>query len=113
MKGMQPHSALNEINELTINVSYTSDQIDYKPGTLTVGNNGLEYERQFKNGFIQIPFNQIKQVQVQIAFNRFFRGFYIITKDGKKFNFLTNKTKKVIHVLNRKLDPKLIVRYHK
>ena len=107
------HKPLNEINILTVDANYLRDQLNGLQGTITLGNNGIEFERQFKNGFIQIPYNQIEQVQVQIAFGKIYRGFYLITKDGKKINILTRKTKQVIHVLNRKLQKGQIVRYRR
>lgn len=107
------HKPLNEINILTVDARYVRDQLNVMQGTVTLGNNGLEFERQFKNGYVQVPYDQIDKVQVQIAFGRFYRGFYLITKDGKKMNIMTSKTKQVIHVFNRKLASDQIERYRR
>jgi hypothetical protein len=64
-----------------------------KNGIMTIGNSGIEF-RPYTTGFIQIPWDSIKQVRVQIVFfGKYVRGFYIDTNDGRVFNFVVSKAR--------------------
>ncbi|UDM31886.1 DUF956 family protein [Lentilactobacillus laojiaonis] len=107
----QTHNPLNQFVEKQVNANLFVNQLTAMAGSLTLGNTGVEFERQFKNGFIQIPYSEIKSVEVQIIFKKFYRGIFIETNEGQRFNFVTSKTKDLVHVFNRKLPSGKVKRY--
>ncbi|KRM57416.1 DUF956 family protein [Secundilactobacillus malefermentans] len=101
----------NQINELSIKANYFPNQIKALHGNLVLGNIGLEFKPDWSMNGVQIPYDQIAKIQVQVIFKKWFRGFFVLTKNGQRIQFLTRDTKRVIHVLNRKMDHQLITVY--
>lgn len=101
----------NQINELRIKANYFPNQIKALHGELILGNVGLEFTPDFSRNRVQIPYDQIAKIQVQVLFKRWFRGFFILTKNGQRIQFLTHDTKRAVHVFNRKMDHQLITVY--
>jgi hypothetical protein len=71
-----------------------------KQGELIMGENGIEFRPIFGNGFIQIPWKNIKLVRAQVLmFGKYFRGFFIDTDQGQTFNFVVSNSKEGLRVM--------------
>ncbi|WP_034528319.1 DUF956 family protein [Secundilactobacillus oryzae] len=102
---------LNQINELHIKANYFPNQLKAQHGDLVLGNVGIEFTPDLAQRRVQIPYDQIVKIQVQVLFKKWFRGFFVLTKNGQRIQFLTRDTKRAVHVFNRKMDHQQIMVY--
>lgn len=93
---------MNQINELSLAVSYQQTPFKWLPGRLELGNQGLEFSQGLAGISVQIPYQTMKRVYVQAFFHRYFYGVMVITERGQ-YTFRTWQTRRIVHVLNRKL----------
>lgn len=81
-----------------------------KYGNIMIGNNSIEfYNKQNIADYIQIPWNQIKNIRAQVFFkNLYFRGFFIDTIDGVTYNLVVKNTKKALKHMYPILGEKIV-----
>lgn len=85
--------------------------LDPKTGILLVGNNGVEFRAEKSPGFIQIPWQSIVQVRVQMFFKgRYIRGFFIETDEDQLLEFIVSDAKSVLRSMRKYLDRERFIR---
>lgn len=95
---------LNNQIEFMTRANSMLNPIDPKTGILLLGNNGIEFRAEKGPGFIQIPWNTIVEVRVQIFFKgKYVRGFFIETNEGQLLEFIVSDAKETL----RKMQPHL------
>ncbi|MCH4170350.1 MAG: DUF956 family protein [Lactobacillus sp.] len=91
-----------------ITANYFPNKIKANHGTLIFGDTGLEFIPDFSRKRIQLTYDNMKGIRVITIFKHWFRGFYVIDQDDALYRFVTRDTKKVIHILNQKIDKRTI-----
>lgn len=75
-----------------------------KVGVLQIGDKGLAFYAENGKGFIQIPWDTITLVRVQMFFNgRYVRGFNIETTDGHNLEFIVHQAKEALKEMRKEL----------
>ena len=78
--------------------------LDPKSGLLLIGNQGIEFRAEKGPGYIQIPWQSITQVRVQIFFKGLYvRGFFIETSENQLLEFIVSDAKKALRVMKSHL----------
>lgn len=98
-------SALNNEIEFMTKANSTLTPLLPKMGVLMIGDVGIEYRTQAGQGFIQMPWINIKEIRVQLFFfNKYVRGFYVLTDDGQLLEFIVANGKKCLRAMHKHLD---------
>lgn len=93
----------NVINEVTVNANWLRTPITTVPGQLTLGNRGVEFSPNKGTKVVQIDYAQISRVWVQLRFNRWPHGLTVELTTGERYQWVSWRASKVVHVFNRKL----------
>lgn len=102
--------ALNKKTEFITRANALYNPLLPKAGVLFIGNEGVEYRSKSGQGFIQIPWNEIVQVRVQLFFKGWYvRGFYIESKDGQLFEFVVSDAKTSLKYMRKHLERECFV----
>lgn len=76
-----------------------------KEGLLAVGNVGLDYRAQDGQGFIQIPWEDVQHIYVQMFFKgRYIRAIDVLTEDDQHFEFIVKDPKITLKKIRKHLD---------
>lgn len=71
--------------------------IQPKTGILLIGNKGIEFRAEKGSGYIQIPWESIKLVSVQLFFKGLYvRGFFIETNEDQLLEFIVSDAKEAL-----------------
>ncbi len=82
-----------------------------KPGLIFIGNNGFEFRGENSPGFIQIPWQSVVEVRVQMFFGgRYVRGFYIETNEDHLLEFIVSDAKETLKKMRKYLRREQFVR---
>lgn len=80
-------------------------------GLILIGNNGFEFRAESSPGFIQIPWNSIVEVRVQLFFGgRYVRGFFIKTNENQDLEFIVSDAKEALRKMRKYLKREQFVR---
>lgn len=85
--------------------NYFRDALTAVPGSITIGDKGIQFDATVGPFFIQIPYPVMKGILVQKPFGVFYNGIIIDTTDGQSFRFVTTKTKELLTELSKKKLP--------
>lgn len=78
--------------------------LDPKSGLLLIGNQGIEFRAEKGPGYIQIPWQSITQVRVQMFFKGLYvRGFFIETNESQLLEFIVSDAKKALRAMKSHL----------
>lgn len=81
-----------------------------KAGILLIGKQGVEFRAEKGLGYIQIPWQSIIQVRVQMFFRGFYvRGFFIETDENQLLEFVVSDAKKALRAMKSHLERKQFV----
>lgn len=82
-----------------------------KSGLIFIGNNGVEFREEKGPGFIQMPWDTILQVRVQMFFGgRYVRGFFIQTNEEQLLEFIVSDAKEALKHMRNYLDREVFIR---
>lgn len=74
-------------------------------GILLIGNNGIEFRAEKGSGYIQIPWQSITLISVQIFFKGLYvRGFFIETNEDQRLEFVVSDTKEALRKMKKHLS---------
>lgn len=94
---------LNSHVDLVVHANSFANPIFPKPGTLAVGDKGLDYRADAGDGYIQIPWTSVEGVQVDIPAGTYVRSIKVLTKETQPLEFVVSDGKNLLRVLNRYL----------
>ena len=101
---MTVQSLNQEVNWVTPTRS-TYNPLFPKEGLLAVGNVGLDYRAQNGQGFIQIPWEEVQHIYVQMLFKgRYIRAIDVLTEDDQHFEFIVKDPKITLKEIRKHLD---------
>ncbi|MDR1033609.1 MAG: DUF956 family protein [Bifidobacteriaceae bacterium] len=101
---MQRQPLLNREPEFLAKCNAFMSANNPKQGELIIGENGIEFRAILGNGFLQIPWRNIKLVRAQIVFfGKYVRGFFIDTDDDKHFNLVVSHAREALRIISMHL----------
>ncbi len=95
---------------VTVKANYFKTGLHAYAGELTLGKRGLVFDAQAM-GKITIPYVQMRVVWVQVVLRHFYRGIIVEAPDGRRFHFVTSRTRQLLHVLNQYLPTGTVRHY--
>ncbi|MDO4670752.1 MAG: DUF956 family protein [Aerococcus sp.] len=112
---MDHYTPINQTIEFTTRANSLLNPLNPHSGLLLIGDGGVEFQGEKSPGYIQIPWQFVTEVRVQLLFwDRYVRGFTIQTKDDEtglhEFEFIVKDAKSALKVMRRHLDRPLFVR---
>lgn len=98
--------SLNSKVDITVKATHFKSFAKY--GSMMVGNNAIEfYNTKNVLDYIQIPWEEIESVKVLSLFHgKWIPRFSVITKNNGEFIFATQKTKKLLYMMNQYIPNK-------
>lgn len=101
---MEEISFLNTEVEFMTRANSMINPLDPKSGILLIGKQGIEFRAEKGLGYIQIPWQSITQIRVQMFFKGLYiRGFFIETDEDQLLDFVVSDAKKTLQVLKTHL----------
>lgn len=101
---MSEKNMLNNEIEFMTRANSMLNPMDPKSGILLLGNNGIEFRAEKSPGYIQIPWEAVVEVRVQMFFKgKYVRGFFIETNEDQLLEFIVSDAKETL----RKMQPHL------
>lgn len=98
------YQPLNTKIDAVAKANSTLNPLNIKPGYLSIGDKGIEFQSSRGPGFIQIPWEHLAQVRVQIFFGgRYVRGFFLRTDDDREFEFIVSDAKYILKAMRQYL----------
>lgn len=94
---------LNNQVELVVRANTFANPIFPKPGTLALGDRGLEYRADSGRGYIQIPWTSIEGVEVDIPAGNYVRSIKVSTKETRPLEFVVSDGKNLVRALSSHL----------
>lgn len=94
---------LNHQVELVVRANTFVNPIFPKPGTLALGERGLEYRADSGRGYIQIPWTSIEGVEVDIPAGDYVRSIKVSTKETRPLEFVVSDGKNLVRALSSHL----------
>jgi len=102
--------ALNTKLLLEANANAMMSPVNIKQGRIFYGDRGMEFRANAGGGFIQIPWQDIETISIEIILKYYFRGFFVKTKQGQTFEFVGGKAKKALPIFREQLSAEQIRR---
>lgn len=98
-------NSLNQTVDFITRANSTYQPLNPKPGILMVGDQGIEFISKNGKEFIQIPWQTVQRIHVQMLFKgRYVRGFYIETTQDHMLEFIVSKGKDCLRAMYHYLD---------
>lgn len=94
---------LNRQVELVVRANTFANPIFPKPGTLALGERGLEYRADSGRGYIQIPWTSIEGVEIDIPAGNYVRSIKVSTKETRPLEFVVSDGKNLVRALSSHL----------
>lgn len=108
---MEDNQMLNHEVEFLTRANSKLNPLSPKSGILLIGNKGVEFRAEKGPGFIQIPWNSIVEVRVQMLFKgRYVRGFYIETDENQLLEFIVSDAKEALRYMRKHLKREQFIR---
>ncbi|MEQ4549919.1 DUF956 family protein [Weissella sp. GP1] len=102
--------ALNTKIDLEGNANAMMSPVNIKQGRMFYGDRGMEFRSNAGGGYIQIPWDTVESVSMEIFLNFYYRGFFVKTTAGQEFEFVGAKAKQAVEIFRNHLKPDQIRR---
>ncbi|MDU4969889.1 MAG: DUF956 family protein [Atopobium minutum] len=99
---------VNDVVEFSAKANCTLSVFNPKPGSIALGNGGIDFIAASGYGFIAIPWKNIQQVRVDV-YGKFVRSIEVVTDDEQVLPFILSKGYDVLHVIYNHLGREKIV----
>jgi len=108
---MEDRPMLNQEVDFLTRANSKLNPVAPKSGILLIGSEGIEFRAEKSPGFIQIPWDTVVQVRVQILFfGKYIRGFYIETNENQLLEFIVSDAKETLRHMRKHLKREQFVR---
>ena len=105
----EPAFALvNNSVELSTKANCTLSTLNPKPGSIALGDGGIDFIAASGYGYISIPWNSIQKVRVDV-YGKFVRSIEVVTDDNQVLPFILSKGYDVLHVIYNHIGREKII----
>lgn len=101
---------LNSEVELSVNANSFINQVFPQSGSLELGDAGVEFVSFSGAGFVQIPWESIVRVRVDVLGKKHVRAVTIETDETKPLEFIISNGREVVRVMANHLSREKLVR---
>lgn len=98
--------------DITANANAMMSPFNIKHGQINIGQPGIDFVADNMVSYMQFPWASIEYISADIFLGFYYRGIYVVLKDGNQYQFVTSKTKKLLEASSKYLT-KDQIRYRK
>lgn len=99
---------VNDSVEFSAKANCTLNALNPKPGSIALGDGGIDFIAASGYGFVAIPWKNIQKVRVDV-YGKYVRSIEIITDDDQVIPFILSKGYDVLHVIYNHIGREKIV----
>ncbi|WP_169726174.1 DUF956 family protein [Atopobium fossor] len=109
LEQQEPEFALvNNSVEFSAKANCKLNALNPKPGSIALGDGGIDFIAASGYGFISIPWNNIQKVRVDV-YGKFVRSIEVVTDDDQVLPFILSKGYDALHVIYNHIGREKIV----